>query len=139
MKNFETYDIMVMAAAVADFTPLHRSKEKIKKQEDDFELRLVKTKDILARAGALKSESQTLIGFALETENEKINALRKLSHKNADMLVLNSLKDEGAGFGYSTNKITIFDRKGNEYVYDTKSKKEVAVDIINTIIKYRSE
>ena len=137
MKNFETYDIIIMAAAVADFTPLHPAKEKIKKQENDFELRLVKTKDILATAGALKSTGQTLVGFALETENEKINALRKLSEKKADMLVLNSLKDEGAGFGYSTNKITIFDRKGNEYVYPTKSKKEVAVDIINTIIKYR--
>ncbi len=139
MKDFEAYDIIVMAAAVADYSPLIQSSEKIKKLQNGFSLQLVKTKDILAKAGELKNSHQTLVGFALETENEKENALAKLSKKNADLLVLNSLKDEGAGFGFDTNKITIFDRRGNEYQFGAKSKKEVAADIINTIINYRNE
>lgn len=139
MKDFEAYDIIVMAAAVADYSPLIQSSEKIKKLQNGFSLQLVKTKDILAKAGELKNSHQTLVGFALETENEKENALAKLSKKNADLLVLNSLKDEGAGFGFDTNKITIFDRRGNEYQFPAKSKKEVAADIINTIINYRNE
>lgn len=139
MLNFDTYDIIIMAAAVSDYTPLNPSKEKIKKLQNGLSLELIKTKDILFRAGELKSDKQTLVGFALETENEKTNALKKLSKKNADLLILNSLNDEGAGFGYSTNKITIFDRRGREYNFHTKSKKEVATDIINTIIEYRNE
>jgi len=139
MKDLETYDIIVMAAAVADYSPLIESKEKIKKLENGFSLQLIKTKDILAKAGELKTTNQTLVGFALETENEKENALTKLSKKNADLLVLNSLRDDGAGFGFDTNKITIFDSRGNEYAFGAKSKKQVAADIINTIIKYRNE
>ncbi|MDQ2720779.1 MAG: bifunctional phosphopantothenoylcysteine decarboxylase/phosphopantothenate--cysteine ligase CoaBC [Bacteroidota bacterium] len=139
MRNFTEYDIIIMAAAVADYTPLNLSKEKIKKLENSFSLDLKKTKDILSKAGELKSEEQTLVGFALETENEKQNALEKLSKKNADLLVLNSLNDEGVGFGYDTSKISIFDKHGNEYEFQIKSKKEVAVDIINAIIKYRNE
>ena len=139
MKDLETYDIIVMAAAVADYSPLIESKEKIKKLENGFSLQLIKTKDILAKAGELKTTNQTLVGFALETENEKENALTKLSKKNADLLVLNSLRDDGAGFGFDTNKITIFDSRGNEYAFGPKSKKQVAADIINTIIKYRNE
>lgn len=138
MKDFSNYDIIVMAAAVADYSPAKQSKEKIKKLENGFSLELVKTKDILAKAGELKSPGQTLVGFALETENERENARAKMSKKNADLLVLNSLRDEGAGFGFDTNKITIFDRQGNEHAFDAKSKKEVAVDIINTIINYRN-
>ncbi len=83
-------------------------------------------------------DHQTLVGFALETNDEKENALRKLAKKNADIIVLNSLKDQGAGFGLSTNKIVIFDKKGNEYKFDKKPKKEVAEDIVNTIINYRN-
>jgi phosphopantothenoylcysteine decarboxylase/phosphopantothenate--cysteine ligase len=139
IKAFEAYDIIVMAAAVADYSPLIQSTEKIKKLENGLSLQLIKTKDILAKAGELKTNNQTLVGFALETENEKENAIAKLAKKNADLLVLNSLKDEGAGFGLDTNKITIFDRRGNEYPFGTKSKKEVAADIINTIINYRNE
>ena len=82
----------------------------------------------------MKSVNQLVVGFALETNDEKKNALKKLQSKNADMIVLNSLKDEGAGFGHSTNKITIFTRQGGEFHFDTKSKKEIAADIINTII-----
>ena len=110
----------------------------IKKDDDVFSLRLKKTKDILAKAGELKKDNQTLVGFALETNNEKEHALIKLKKKNADMIILNSLKDEGAGFGKSTNKVAIFDKNGKEYTFDKKSKKEVAVDIINTIINYRN-
>lgn len=139
MGKFDTYDIIVMAAAVADFTPEIKSKEKIKKAGNEFSLKLLKTKDILSKAGEIKSEKQTLVGFALETNNEKENALEKLSKKNADLIILNSLKDQGAGFGYNTNKITIFDKRGKEYKFPKKSKKEVANDIVNTIILFRNE
>jgi len=139
IKNFRAYDIIVMAAAVADYTPLNRSKEKIKKEEDKLNLQLVKTKDILSKAGQLKSKKQILIGFALETNNEKENALKKLSQKNADLIVLNSLNEQGAGFGPYTNKITIFDKKGIEYKFPVKSKREVAADIVNIIIQYKNE
>jgi len=125
-----------MCAAVADFTIITPAKEKIKKNGNSLVLELEKTKDILKDLGEKKKPGQLLIGFALETNNEKENALKKLHAKNADMIVLNSLKDEGAGFGYDSNKITIFDKMGNEYHFDTKSKKEIASDIINTIIKF---
>ena len=127
-----------MAAAVSDYTPENPEKEKIKKTNDKLTLTLIKTKDILAEAGKLKTSRQTLVGFALETNNERENALTKLEKKNADLIVLNSLNDDGAGFGNSTNKIIIFDRRGNEFKFDKKTKKEVARDIINTIINYRN-
>jgi phosphopantothenoylcysteine decarboxylase / phosphopantothenate---cysteine ligase len=136
---FPASDIMVMAAAVADYTPAAVAKEKIKKQEDTLQLKLTKTKDILKSAGQQKKPGQVLVGFALETENEKAHAFAKLESKNADLIVLNSLKDEGAGFGYNTNKITIYDRLGNEYTFALKSKRDVAVDIVNTIIKFNDE
>lgn len=138
LSQVSNYDIIVMAAAVADYAAEHPSKEKIKKEDDILSLKLTKTKDILAKAGELKKDHQTLVGFALETSNEKDNALKKMIKKNTDMIVLNSLKDEGAGFGTGTNKIVIFDKKGNEYKFDKKSKKEVAIDIVNTIINYRN-
>ena len=96
---------------------------------------LTKTKDILKTLGGLKNSNQVLVGFALETDNEKENAIKKLSSKNADMIVLNSLQDAGAGFGHDTNKITIFDKTGKSFPFEVKSKKEVAVDIVNTIIQ----
>lgn len=134
-KAFPTSDIAIMSAAVADYTPVNISKEKIKKTENDFAVPLTKTKDILKTLGNLKSSDQILIGFALETNNENENALEKLHSKNADMIVLNSLQDAGAGFGHDTNKITIFDKTGKSYPFDIKSKKEVAIDIVNTIIQ----
>jgi phosphopantothenoylcysteine decarboxylase/phosphopantothenate--cysteine ligase len=134
-KAFVTTDIAIMSAAVADYTPVHTAKEKIKKTENDFAVPLTKTKDILKTLGGLKTANQVLVGFALETNNEKENALNKLSSKNADMIVLNSLQDEGAGFGHDTNKITIFDKSGRSYPFGIKSKKEVAIDIVNTIIQ----
>ena len=134
-KVFASTDIAVMSAAVADYTPVNFVDEKIKKTEPAFTLTLTKTTDILKSLGAKKKKGQLLIGFALETNNEQENALKKLESKNADLIVLNSLKDEGAGFGHDTNKITIFDKQGNEYRFDTKSKKAVAIDIVNTIIQ----
>lgn len=135
IKYFDTTDIAIMSAAVADYTPVSSAKEKIKKTEDVFNVELTKTKDILKSLGEKKTGKQLLVGFALETNNEKEYALKKLQTKNADMIVLNSLNDTGAGFGYDTNKITIFDKKGNEYPFDIKPKNEVAKDIVNTIIK----
>jgi len=139
IKEFQSFDIIIMAAAVADFTPENKSNKKIKKENGQFSLQLVQTKDILLQAGKLKSDKQTLIGFALETNNEKENALKKLAKKNADLIVLNSLNDAGAGFGFDTNKITIFDKNHKEYTFPPKTKKEVAFDIVNTIIQYRNE
>ena len=138
-KFFNKSDVIVMAAAVADYTPKRPATEKIKKQDGDLNLLLTKTKDILSKAGELKTKEQILVGFALETENGKENALKKLSLKNADLIVLNSLTDEGAGFGYSTNKISIFERNGVEHLFEKKLKEEVAADIVNAIINYRNE
>ena len=132
---FNKMDIAVMSAAVADYTPVNITTEKIKKTSDVFFLELKKTKDILKHLGTIKKEGQILVGFALETQDEKNYALKKLTEKNADLIVLNSLKDNGAGFGYDTNKITIFDKIGGEYHFNTKSKMDVAVDIVNTIIQ----
>ena len=135
MVIFEKVDIAIMSAAVADYTPVAIANEKIKKKEEVFTIELTKTKDILKSLGEVKRKNQFLVGFALESTNEKAYALGKLKAKNADMMVLNSLKDKGAGFGINTNKITIFDKAENEYHFETKSKVNVATDIVNTIIK----
>jgi len=134
-KAFENADIAVMSAAVADYTPVTKADQKIKKKEKQFSLELTRTKDILKSLGEKKKKGQVLVGFALETANEKENALEKLEKKNADMIVLNSLNDEGAGFGHDTNKITIFRKGGEELRFDTKTKDEVAKDIVDTIIR----
>ncbi|MDB5275370.1 MAG: phosphopantothenoylcysteine decarboxylase/phosphopantothenate/cysteine ligase [Ferruginibacter sp.] len=134
MSVFDNTDIAVMSAAVADYTPVNIATDKIKKREGIFSVELKKTKDILKHLGTIKKEGQLLAGFALETTDERNNALKKLAEKNADLIVLNSLNDSGAGFSGDTNKITIFDKNGGEQHFDTKSKKEVAVDIVNTII-----
>ncbi len=130
------YDIAVMAAAVADFTPIHSSAQKIKKLDNgELTITLKKTDDILASFGKEKKKGQLLVGFALETENEKNNALQKLNNKNADLIVLNSLQDNGAGFGGGTNKVTIFGKNNFEQAFAVKTKDEVAKDIVDTIIK----
>ena len=133
-KTFADTDLAVMSAAVADYTPVAKAKEKIKKKEDSLKLELTKTKDILKSLGEKKKPGQVLVGFALETADEKKHALEKLAKKNADMIILNSLNDAGAGFGHDTNKITIFRKKGKEIAFTTKSKEEVAKDIVDTII-----
>jgi phosphopantothenoylcysteine decarboxylase / phosphopantothenate---cysteine ligase len=132
---FAAADIAVMSAAVADYTPVTVAEEKIKKKTDGFSIELTKTKDILLSLGQQKKNGQLLVGFALETNSEREYALGKLTTKNADMIVLNSLNDKGAGFGHDTNKITIFDKEGNEYPFETKTKKAVAADIVNIIIQ----
>lgn len=139
MDDFHSFDIIVMAAAVSDYAPKIKNVHKIKKDANELTISLIKTKDILKKAGELKSDHQILVGFALETDHEKENAVKKLSEKNADILVLNSLNDSGAGFGWDTNKITIFDKKKNEFRFPVKTKKEVAADIVNAIIQYENE
>ncbi|MBC7626625.1 bifunctional phosphopantothenoylcysteine decarboxylase/phosphopantothenate--cysteine ligase CoaBC [Ferruginibacter sp.] len=132
---FDKMDIAVMSAAVADYTPVTVTEEKIKKSDDFFSVEFKKTKDILKHLGTVKKEGQILVGFALETHDEINNALKKLVDKNADLIILNSLNDTGAGFGTDTNKITIFDKNGGEHQFETKLKTAVAADIVNTIIR----
>lgn len=133
-QYFADTDIAVMSAAVADYTPEIVVAEKVKKKEDTWALSLTKTKDILFSLGQIKQPHQFIAGFALETNNEKENALGKLRNKNADCIILNSLKDTSAGFGFDTNKITILHKSGEEINFDLKSKKEVAKDIVSFII-----
>ena len=135
---FTQSDIAIMCAAVADYSPVLTSTEKIKKTNDTLSLELKRTPDILKKLGELKKDSQIVVGFALETNNEREFALKKLNEKNADLMVLNSLNDAGAGFRHNTNKIIIFDKKGNEYNFDTKHKKVIAADIVNTILNYNA-
>jgi len=125
----------VLASAVADYSPVEVAAAKIKKSDGILDIKLKKTKDILLGLGNIKSEKQILVGFALETNNEKENALKKLKEKNADLIVLNSLNDEGAGFKNDTNKVTIFTRDGKEKKFGIKSKDLVAKDIVDSIIE----
>jgi phosphopantothenoylcysteine decarboxylase/phosphopantothenate--cysteine ligase len=131
---FPRADISVLSAAVADFTPSSKSKSKIKKETGLQSIELEATKDILLSLGNNKKKNQFLVGFALETDNERENAIKKLKSKNLDMIVLNSLKDEGAGFSHDTNKISIIDNKENCLEFPLKDKSEVAVDIVQTIV-----
>lgn len=131
-------DIAIFSAAVSDFKPKVVSSEKIKKSKDASEamtLELVRTKDILASVGRIKKNDQFLVGFALETENEFENARSKMTEKNLDMIVLNSLRDKGAGFKSDTNKISILVSDGQVIDFELKVKEEVAEDIFNEIIK----
>lgn len=135
-KRFPNAHIAILSAAVADYAPAQVAKEKIKKSDETLTLELKKTPDILKYLGTVKKKGQFLAGFALETHNEKENALKKLKQKNADIIILNSLADKGAGFGHNSNKITIFDNEGKEIAFELKSKKQVAKDILDTIISY---
>jgi phosphopantothenoylcysteine decarboxylase/phosphopantothenate--cysteine ligase len=135
MKIFDECEIVVMAAAVADYRPAVRAEQKIKKKEDTMSLDLTKNIDILKSLGSRKKKNQVLVGFALETANEEYSAIEKLEKKNADLIILNSLNDAGAGFGHDTNKITIYSKKNEPIHFDLKSKTEVAKDIVDTIIK----
>jgi len=136
MALFKKCDAAVLSAAVADYKPATRADQKIKKKTEEFTLDLVKTKDVLKSLGALKSEKQTLVGFALETQNEYENAVTKLEKKNLDFIVLNSMNDKGAGFGKDTNKVTLIERTGKKHIFETKPKTEVAEDIINLLSTY---
>ena len=133
---FPSCDIAIMSAAVADFTPVISVNQKVKRGKENWNIELKPTKDIAAHLGSMKTKEQLLVGFALETQNEEVNALSKLERKNLDFIVLNSLNDEGAGFGHPTNKITIIDKQNKIDKYELKSKTEVAKDIANKILSY---
>lgn len=132
--HFPQADIAILSAAVADFTPETTADKKIKRKGDELVLNLRPTQDIAAALGAIKNENQLLVGFALETDNEVQNAQDKMKRKNFDFIVLNSLQDKGAGFRVDTNKITIIDRQQGTTAYETKSKQEVAEDIVEYIV-----
>lgn len=131
---FADADIAIMAAAVADYRPAETAESKIKREHmAECELALVRNPDIAAALGEAKRGGQLLVGFALETDNERDNALGKMARKNLDMIVLNSLRDPGAGFGTDTNKVSIFTSDGRETWLPLKGKSEVAADILNAI------
>ena len=134
-KHFPKTDIAILCAAVADFTPKTTANKKIKRKGDDLTIKLQPTQDIAAALGAQKKKKQVLVGFALETDNELKNAKDKMERKNLDLIVLNSLQDKGAGFRVDTNKVTIIDRHNGLTAYDTKTKREVAEDIVECIVK----
>jgi phosphopantothenoylcysteine decarboxylase/phosphopantothenate--cysteine ligase len=127
-------DMVIMAAAVADYTPVSPAQMKIKKANSDLCLELKSTQDILMELGQNKLPGQLLVGFALETNDEIENARLKLIRKNLDYIVMNSLNEPGAGFSVSTNKVTILDKKGLVWDVPLKSKQEVARDILNVIV-----
>jgi phosphopantothenoylcysteine decarboxylase/phosphopantothenate--cysteine ligase len=134
LEAFRECDIAILAAAVADFTPEVTKDTKIKRGEGDMVIRLKPTEDIAATLGQIKEKGQFLAGFALETDNEVENAMGKLRRKNLDMIILNSLRDEGAGFGHQTNRVTIIDSNNNIDKFELKTKDEVASDILKKII-----
>ena len=132
----EDMDVIIMSAAVADYTPLTVSDQKVKKKGGNWSLELTRTKDILAHLGEHKADGQILVGFALETQNEEENAKSKLKRKKLDYIVLNSLNDQGAGFAGETNRVSIIDENNNISKFELKSKSEVAKDILNQLIKH---
>jgi phosphopantothenoylcysteine decarboxylase/phosphopantothenate--cysteine ligase len=134
VSHFPTADAAILCAAVADFTPEQRADQKIKREGDVLTLRLKPTQDIAAQLGRMKQPHQTMVGFALETNDEEAHAQGKLERKNLDFIVLNSLNDAGAGFRCDTNKITIFSRTDREE-FPLKRKTEVAQDIIDRLCR----
>ncbi len=133
-NDYNNSDIVIMAAAVSDYKPIEFSEKKIKKDNNELNIKFEKTTDILFELGQNK-KNQILVGFALENNNELSNAINKLEKKNLDLIVLNSLNDEGAGFGYDTNKITVVDCSGKVTPYKLKKKNEVADDVFKHIIE----
>jgi phosphopantothenoylcysteine decarboxylase/phosphopantothenate--cysteine ligase len=135
VKEFPEVDIAILCAAVADFRPSEQYTEKVKRGEDLLAISLVPNKDIAASLGKMKKANQLMIGFALETNDEETNALKKMAKKNLDFIVLNSLNDAGAGFKYDTNKVSILCKNGEKIDFGLKSKKEVASDIIDYTVR----
>ncbi|MCE2963530.1 MAG: phosphopantothenoylcysteine decarboxylase [Chitinophagales bacterium] len=133
VKVWSGCQLGVFAAAVADYKPKEVANQKIKKLGDTISIELVKTSDILQFIGKSKGADQILVGFALETQNELENAKQKIAKKNLDMIVLNSLNDKGAGFQYDTNRITLIDSENKITKFELKTKREVAIDIVNSI------
>lgn len=138
-EHFDAAEIIILAAAVADYTPAVVADKKIKKSEATFSIELTKTTDIARTLGARKKTGQFMVGFALETDNELENAKGKLKSKNLDLIVLNSLRDSGAGFGYDTNKIRIIDQTEKVEEFELKAKTDVAGDIVETIVRKLKE
>ncbi len=134
VKYFKNCDAAIMSAAVADYKPAQQYKQKVKRKSDKLAISLEPNKDIAAHLGKIKKENQLIVGFALETNDEIKNAKQKINTKNLDFIVLNSLKDKGAGFGVNTNKISIIDKTGKVDIFDLKSKNEVAVDIVKKLM-----
>lgn len=134
-NRFYAMDGAILCAAVADFTPKDIAQNKLKREKDDLILELQPTQDIAATIGLMKMENQFLVGFALETDDEESNAQKKMERKNLDFIVLNSLQDAGAGFGYDTNKISIIHRSGKKKDFELKDKNAVAEDIVNEIVQ----
>ena len=134
LNDYNNSDIVIMAAAVSDYKPIEFSEKKIKKDNNELNIKFEKTTDILFELGQNK-KNQILVGFALENNNELSHAKNKLEKKNLDLIVLNSLNDEGAGFGYDTNKITVIDHAGKVTPYKLKKKDEVADDVFKHIIE----
>lgn len=135
INHFPKCDIAIMSAAVADFKPSESFNEKVKRGKDNLQINLTPNKDIAAELGNIKTKNQILVGFALETDNEFENAIKKIKSKNLDFIVLNSLKEKGAGFGHDTNKISIIDKNGNKTDFNLKSKNKVAVDVVNKLVE----
>jgi phosphopantothenoylcysteine decarboxylase/phosphopantothenate--cysteine ligase len=135
LRNYHDSKACIMCAAVADYTPVTVSAQKIKKQDKGLTIKLKKTTDILKTLGQHKGDGQILVGFALETNDEEKNAIEKLQKKNLDFIVLNSLKDKGAGFKTNTNKITIIDNKLQKTTFKLKEKDDVAADICQKLVE----
>lgn len=133
VRNFASCDVAIMTAAVADYKPAVEAPEKLKRSGGNLLIEMVPNRDIAAELGKRKRPGQFLVGFALETQHEIENAFSKLKKKNLDMVVLNSLRDDGSGFGFDTNKITIISRSKEICSYPLKSKGEVAADIVRRI------
>ena len=134
LQAFPLVDGAVMCAAVADYTPVDKADQKLKRGDENFIIELKPTSDIAAGLGKMKTEKQLLVGFALETNNEMQHALAKLKKKNLDFIILNSLNDPGAGFQTDTNKITIIDKHNNLFKFELKTKEQVAIDIVDRMI-----
>jgi len=134
LSRFPASDIAILAAAVADYAPVSYSKNKIKKEGEELVLKLKKTTDIASNLGSIKKRKQLLVGFALETNNEVANAIGKLKRKKLDLIVLNSLRDKGAGFGFDTNRITLIDKNNNIDKFELKTKEDTARDILDKIV-----
>ena len=135
LKHFEACNGAIMVAAVADFAPIITETKKIKRTSGNYFIELRPNPDIAASLGKIKLDNQILVGFALETDDEELNAIAKMEKKNLDFIVLNSLRDSGSGFQYDTNRIKILDKNGIVQAFDLKQKSEVAVDIVNKMIE----
>jgi phosphopantothenoylcysteine decarboxylase/phosphopantothenate--cysteine ligase len=132
-NEYDQCDVVIFAAAVADYRPAVLSDQKIKKSDDDMKVQLERTIDIAKTLGNRK-ENKIHIGFALETQDGAVNATKKLKKKNFDFIVLNTLADKGAGFGHDTNKITIYSESGENIAYPLTSKKKAAKNIIDALV-----